>query len=113
MKEIKAILQPFKVGAVVDAVEVLPGVGGITAMDVRGFGHQRGASGVEQRALGSLNYTDKVMLLIVVADDRVEEVLATIERHARTGNVGDGKVFVSPVDDALRVSTGERGPGAL
>jgi nitrogen regulatory protein P-II 1 len=113
MKEIKAILQPFKVNAVVDALEVLPGVGGITAVDVRGFGHQRGESGVERRAFGSLNYTEKVMLLLVVADDRVGDVLATIRRHAHTGNVGDGKVFVSTVDDALRLSTGDRGVAAL
>ena len=113
MKAIKAIVQPFKVSAVVDALEVLPGVGGITTMDVRGFGHQRGGSGLEHRAFGSLNYTPKVMLLVVVADDRVDDVLATIQRHAHTGNVGDGKVFVSPVDDALRVRTGERGLGAL
>ena len=113
MKEIKAILQPFKVGEVVDALEVLPGVGGITAMDVRGFGHQRGGSGLERRAFGSLNYTEKVMLLIVVPDDRVEEVLATIQRLAHTGNVGDGKVFVSHVEEVLRVRTGERGSGAL
>lgn len=113
MKEIKAILQPVKVGAVVDELEVLPGVGGITAMDVRGFGHQRGGSGLERRAFGSLNYTEKVMLLIVVADDRVEEVLATIQRLAHTGNVGDGKVFVSSVDEVVRVRTGERGSAAL
>ena len=113
MKEIKAILQPFKVGAVVDALEVLPGVGGITAMDVRGFGHQRGGSGLEHRAFGSLNYTEKVMLLVVVPDDRVDDVLATIHRVAHTGNVGDGKVFVSPVDEVMRVRTGERGLAAL
>jgi nitrogen regulatory protein P-II 1 len=113
MKEIKAILQPFKVGAVVDELEVLPGVGGITARDVRGFGHQRGGSGLERRAFGSMNHTEKVMLLVVVADDRVEDVLATIQRLAHTGNVGDGKVFVSAVDEVLRVRTGERGAAAL
>ena len=106
MKEIKAIIQPFKVIAVVDALEELPGIGGITASDVRGFGHQRGSSGIEQRATGSLNYTNKTMLLIVVEDERVEDVLATIKLHAHTGNVGDGKIFVSTVDDALRVRTG-------
>ncbi|MFP5246759.1 MAG: P-II family nitrogen regulator [Thermoanaerobaculia bacterium] len=96
-----------------DALEVLPGVGGITALDVRGFGHQRGWSGVEHRATGSLNYVEKTMLLVVVDDDRVDDVLATIHRHAHTGNVGDGKVFVSTVDDALRVRTGDRGVRAL
>lgn len=113
MKEIKAIIQPFKVSDVTDALQAIPGVGGITALDVRGFGHQRGQFGVESRAGGSLNYMPKVLLLIVVADALVDTVLATIQRHAHTGNAGDGMVFVSPVEDAMRLRTGERGERAL
>lgn len=113
MREIKAIIQPFKVNAVTDALEGIPGVGGITALDVRGFGHQRGQFGVEERAGGSVNYVPKVMLLLVVPDEAVELVLAVLQTHAHTGNPGDGKVFVSPVEDALRLRTGERGVAAL
>ena len=113
MKEIKAILQPFKVDAVTDALQAIAGVGGITALDVRGFGHQRGALGMDVRAKGAVNYTRKVMLMLVVPDHVIETVLETIQRHAHTGNFGDGKVFVSNVDEALRLRTGERGEGAL
>lgn len=113
MKEIKAIIQPFKLSEVVDALQAIPGLGGVTVLDVRGFGHQRGQFGVESRAAGSVNYVSKVMLLIVVADALVDTVLATLQKHAHTGNVGDGKVFVSPVEDAIRLRTGERGAAAL
>lgn len=113
MKEIKIVLQPFKVDAVTDALQAVPGVGGITAMDVRGFGHQRGALGMDVRAKGAVNYTRKVLLLLVVPDEVVEPVLAAIQRHAHTGNPGDGKVFVAGVDEALRLRTGERGEQAL
>lgn len=113
MKEIKAIVQPFKVSAVTDALQAIPGVGGITALDVRGFGHQRGMFDIDQPALGSVNYTKKVLLLLVVHDELVERVLDAIREHAHTGNYGDGKVFVSPVVETLRLRTGERGDKAL
>ncbi|MDY7229869.1 P-II family nitrogen regulator [Hyalangium rubrum] len=113
MKEIKAIIQPFKVSAVTDALEAIPGVGGITVMDVRGFGHQRGRNGMEVHAHGSVNYLPKVMLLLVVPDAVVAPVLAAIQQHSHTGNVGDGKVFVSPVEQAVRLRTGESGEKAL
>ncbi|MCY1017878.1 P-II family nitrogen regulator [Pyxidicoccus sp. MSG2] len=113
MKEIQVIIQPFKLSAVTDALQAIPGVGGITALDVRGFGHQRGQNGLERPARGSVNYTQKVMLILAVPDDVVASVLATIEKHAHTGNPGDGKVFVLPVEDALRIRTGARGGGAL
>lgn len=113
MKEIQAIIQPFKVNAVTDALQGIPGVSGITAFDVRGFGHQRGQSGIERRAQGSVNYTKKVMLVLLVPDSVVDTVLSAIQRHAHTGNPGDGKIIVLPVQDALRVRTGERGEDAL
>jgi nitrogen regulatory protein PII len=83
MKEIKAIVQPFKVDEITDALQGIAGVGGITAMDVRGFGHQRGALGMDVRAKGAVNYTRKVMLLLVVPDASVEKVLETIRSPDR------------------------------
>lgn len=113
MKELRAIVQPFKVAAITDALQAIPGIGGITAIDVRGFGHQRGMFGLERPARGSVNYTEKVLLLLVVHDDLVERVLETIRQQGHTGNFGDGKVFVSSVEDALRLRTGERGERAI
>ena len=113
MKEIKAVLQPFKVAAVTDALQAIPGVGGITALEVRGFGHQRGMYGLETPAKGAVNYTEKVLLLLVVHDAIADRVLSVIRDQAQTGNFGDGKVFVATVDDALRIRTGERGEGAI
>lgn len=113
MKEIQAIIQPFKLSEVADALQALPGVGGITALDVRGFGHQRGAMGIERPGRGSVNFLPKVLLLLVVDDAVVDSALAVLRRHAHTGNPGDGKVFILPVDDVLRVRTGELGPRAL
>ena len=108
MKEIKAIVQPFKVDAVTDALQGIAGVGGITALDVRGFGHQRGALGMDVRAKGAVNYTRKVMLMLVVPDDAVGVVLEAIQRHGHTGNFGDGKVFVSGIDETRREVREER-----
>lgn len=113
MKQVQAIVQPFRVAAVVDALQVLPGVGGITSWEVRGFGHQRGADGLDRPARGAVNYTPKVMLLLTVPDALVPRVLDTLQAVAHSGNPGDGKVFVLPVEDALRVRTGERGEAAL
>jgi nitrogen regulatory protein P-II 1 len=113
VKEIKAILQPFKVAAVTDALQAIPGVGGITALEARGFGHQRGMYGLETPAKGAVNYTEKVLMILVVHDEAVDSVLSVIRDQAHTGNFGDGKVFVATVDDALRIRTGERGEGAI
>lgn len=91
MKEVRAIVQPFKVPAITDALQAIPGVGGITAIDVLGFGHQRGMSGLERPAQGSVNYTAKVLLLLVVHDDLVEQVLGAIRVQGHTGNFGGRK----------------------
>lgn len=114
MKLVWAILQPRKLDAVVDALESQAGIGGITVSDVRGFGRQRGATGLgEVRAPGAFHFLPKVRIEIVVRDDQVDAVVGVIVSTARTGNVGDGKVFVLPVDAAVRVRTGERDAAAL
>lgn len=113
MKEIKIIVQDFKVSDVVDALEIVPGVRGLTAIDVRGFGRDRDRRGMEVMASGSIHHVPRTLLLLVVADEVVEDVLRVVQQHARTGNRGDGKIFVSEIADALRIRTGERGRDAL
>ncbi|MFQ5680337.1 MAG: P-II family nitrogen regulator [Gemmatimonadota bacterium] len=105
MKEIKAYLRPHMVDAVVDALEARPHTPGLTVTDVTGFGHVRGEE--------ATRLVERVKLEIVVADDQVEEVVATIVEKARTGTRGDGKIFVSEVADAVRIRTGERGDRAI
>jgi nitrogen regulatory protein P-II 1 len=113
MKEIKIIVQDFKVSEVVDALEAVPGVKGLTAIDVRGFGRDRDRRGIEVIAPGSIHHVPRTLLLLVVPEEAVEDVLLVVQQHARTGHPGDGKVFVSDVADALRIRTGERGRNAL
>jgi len=113
MREIKAIVQPFKVMAITDALQAIPGVAGITALEARGFGREPGMFGIEKPAPGSVNYTKRALLLLVVNEDVVDQVIEAITRLAHTGNFGDGVVFLSTIDDAVRIRTGERGVKAL
>ena len=114
MKAIVAIIQPRKLSDVVDALQVLPGVGGITVTEVRGFGRQRGKGALgETKALGSVHALAKERIEVVVQDHRVDDAVEAIRAAASTGQIGDGKVFVLPVDDAMRIRTGERGETAL
>lgn len=113
MKEIRIIIQDFKLSEVVDALEELPGVNGLTALSVRGFGRDRGRLGVETIAHGSIHHVPRTMLVLVVRDAAVDEVVRVAQEHAHTGNPGDGKIFVSPVEAAVRIRTGQRGEDAL
>lgn len=105
MKEIKAYLRPNRVDAVVDALEADADRPGVTVTEVRGFGHPKGG--------GPARLTRRAKLEIVVPDDQVERVVEIIVRKARTGEHGDGKIFISDVADAVRVRTGERGTTAV
>ena len=113
MKEIKAIVQPFRVVRIVDALQEIPGLPGVTVSEVRGFGRSRGAGAAGAVQEGEVSYVKKAKLEIVVPDRLVEEVLRVIQQQARTGNPGDGKIFVRTVDDVLRIRTGERGEPAI
>lgn len=113
MKEIKAILQPFILSKVIDALKDMEGLPGVTVSDVRGFGRGRAAGVTEAFQEGTVEYVKKAKLEIVVPDDVADQVVATIARHAHTGNPGDGKIFVYEVDDVIRIRTGERGRGAI
>lgn len=100
MKEIKVFLRPQMVDAVVDALEAHPDTPGLTVSDVRGWGHPKGG--------GPPRLIERVKLEIVVPDAWVEGIVYLIEEKARTGHPGDGKIFISSVDEAVRIRTGER-----
>jgi nitrogen regulatory protein P-II 1 len=112
MKKIEAIIQPFKLDEVKDAVTGI-GVDGITISEVRGHGRQKGHTEVYRGAEYTVDLIPKVKLEMVVSDTRVEQIVKVLGDAARTGKIGDGKVFVTPIDDAVRIRNGERGESAL
>ena len=113
MKEIKAIVQPFQLSSVVAALEDIPDLPGITVFDVRGFGRRTGRARQDDIEDGGPLYAMKVQLELVVPDRLADQVVRTIQASAHTGNPGDGKIFVSSLDDAMRIRSGERGEQAL
>jgi len=112
MKKIEAIIKPFKLDTVKNALSEV-GIRGLTASEVRGFGRQKGHTEIYRGAEYQVDFVPKVKLDILVADEQVDVVVATIQEAARTGQIGDGKIFILPVDDAVRIRTGEHGPDAL
>jgi len=112
MKKIEAIIKPFKLDDVKDAVTKV-GVLGMTVSEVRGFGRSLGQREVYRGAEYVVDLIPKLKLEVVVNDDQVESVVEAIVAAAFTGKIGDGKVFVIPVEDAVRIRTGERGPMAI
>jgi nitrogen regulatory protein P-II 1 len=112
MKLIEAIIKPFKLDEVKDALNEI-GVMGITVSEVKGFGRQKGHTELYRGAEYVVDFIPKVKLEIAVADDMVTKVLETIENAAKTGRIGDGKIFVMPLEEAVRIRTGEKGGDAL
>jgi nitrogen regulatory protein P-II 1 len=112
MKLIVGIVKPFKVDDVKDAVKEL-GVQGLTVSDVQGFGRQRGHTEVYRGAEYTIDLVPKVKLDLLVEDHDVETLIDVIAKAAQTGKIGDGKVWVTPVESVVRVRTGERGADAL
>ncbi len=113
MKEIKAVIQPFMLRHVIEALKEMPGLPGVTVSDVRGFGKNQARDAEDAVVENSIGYAKKVKLEMVVPDDLVDPVLATIEKHAHTGRPGDGKIFVTTVDEVIKVRTGARGAAAI
>ena len=112
MKMIEAIIKPFKLDDVKDAlVEV--GVQGMTVSEVKGFGRQKGTKETYRGAEYTTDFVPKVKIELYVADNQVARVVETITRAAKTGSVGDGKIFVSDIDSVVRIRTGETGENAL
>ncbi len=112
MKNIVAVIKPFKLDEVKQALAEL-GVQGMTVTEVKGFGRQRGQTEVYRGAEYVVEFLPKVRIELVVQDDMVEKVIKAMELSARTGKIGDGKIFVMPVLEAVRVRTGERGEEAI
>lgn len=112
MKFIVAVIQPHKLDAVREALAEL-GVTGLTATEVRGFGRQKGHTEIYRGAEYAIHYVPKVKLEIAVSDKLAEKTAETIRQTARTGNIGDGKIFVLDLREAMRVRTGESGDDAL
>ncbi len=112
MKKIEAIIKPFKLDEVKDALNKL-GVQGMTVTEVKGFGRQKGHSELYRGAEYKVDFLPKVKLEVVVPKSLLDQVVDQITEAARTGKVGDGKVFILDVLDAVRIRTGERGEGAI
>src|SRR5436190_24167333 len=112
MKKIEAIIRPIKIDEVKEALSGI-GIQGMTVTDVRGYGRQRGRTEKYRGNTYVVNLLPKVKLEFVVPDDRADEAVEIVMEAARTGEIGDGKVFVSDVEKAIRIRTGERGDAAL
>ena len=112
MKKIEAIIKPFKLDEVKEALQEV-GVQGITVLEAKGFGRQKGHTELYRGAEYVIDFLPKVKIEVVVADDMLEKAVEAIENAARTGRIGDGKIFISDITEAVRIRTGERGPEAL
>jgi nitrogen regulatory protein P-II 1 len=112
MKKIEAIIKPFKLDEVKDALNEI-GIQGMTVTEVKGFGRQKGHVELYRGAEYDIAFIPKVKIEIVVSDASVEKAVSTIEEKAKTGKIGDGKIFVIPVDQVVRIRTGEKGDAAI
>ncbi len=112
MKKIEAIVKPFKLDDIKDQLDEI-GIRGMTVSEVKGFGRGGGKAPVYPGAEYVIDFVPKLKIEIVVMDEQVHEAIEAIMVGAQTGHVGDGKIFVIPVDDAIRIRTGESGPDAL
>jgi nitrogen regulatory protein P-II 1 len=112
MKKIEAIIKPFKLEEVKDALSGV-GVEGMTVSEVKGFGRQKGHTEIYRGNEYTVDFLPKIKIEIVLADNVVSSAVEAIVKAAKTGKIGDGKVFVSPVDDAIRIRTEEKGERAV
>jgi len=112
MKKIEAIIKPFKLNEVKDALNEI-GIQGMTVTEVKGFGRQKGYVEVYRGKEYEVRFLPKIKIEIVIIDSMVDRVVSTIIERAKTGSVGDGKIFVYPIDDVIRIRTGETGEAAV
>ena len=112
MKKIEAIIKPFKMEDVKEALTEI-GVEGMTVSEVKGFGRQKGHTEIYRGSEYTVDFLPKVKFEVVIADDRVQKAVETIVQAAKTGKIGDGKVFVISIDEVIRIRTDERGEAAI
>ncbi len=112
MKKIEAIIKPFKLDEVKESLSNL-GIQGLTVSEIKGFGRQKGHTELYRGAEYVVDFLPKVKLEVIVTEEKVQEVVAAIEESAKTGRIGDGKIFVIPIEEVVRIRTGERGAEAI
>ncbi len=112
MKKIEAVIKPFKLDEVKEALHEI-GLKGITVTEAKGFGRQKGHTELYRGAEYVVDFLPKVKIELVLEDNLVERAIESILQAAKTGRIGDGKIFISPVEEAIRIRTGERGPDAI
>lgn len=112
MKMVEAIIKPFKLDGVKEAL-TKAGIQGMTVSEVRGFGRQKGHTELYRGAEYSADFLPKVKIQVLVPDERAGRVVEIITESARTGKIGDGKILVTPVEEVIRIRTGEKGPDAI
>lgn len=112
MKKIEAVIKPFKLDEVKEALHDV-GIQGITVLEAKGFGRQKGHTELYRGAEYVVDFLPKVKIEVVVDDTMTDRVVDAIQQSAKTGRIGDGKIFISTVDEAIRIRTGERGPDAV
>ena len=113
MKEIKAIIRPSKLLEVTEELHEIDGLPGVSVLEIKGFGKGRARNAEDKVVYEMVEFMPRIQLEVVVADDMVEEVVNVIQKHAHTGNTGDGKIFVSTIDEVVKIRTNERGNGAI
>ncbi len=112
MKKIEAVIKPFKLDEVKDALNAM-GIAGMTVTEVKGFGRQKGHVELYRGAEYDISFIPKVKIELVVSDAAADKVVAMILEKAKTGKIGDGKIFISKIDEVIRIRTGEKGDAAI
>ena len=112
MKKVEAIIKPFKLDEVKDQLNEI-GIKGITVSEVKGFGRQKGHAELYRGAEYIVDFLPKIKLEIIVSDELVDDVINAVTKSAQTGRIGDGKIFITSLEDTIRIRTGERGEEAI
>ncbi|HIF60262.1 MAG TPA: P-II family nitrogen regulator [Rhodospirillales bacterium] len=112
MKKVEAIIKPFKLDEIKEALHEI-GLQGITVLEAKGFGRQKGHTELYRGAEYIVDFLPKVKIELIIEDQQLDSAIEAIQKAAHTGRIGDGKIFISPIEDAIRIRTGERGAEAI
>ncbi|MBT0663090.1 P-II family nitrogen regulator [Geobacter pelophilus] len=113
MKEIKAIIRPAKLRDIAEELHAIDGMPGVTVSEIKGFGKGKAKNAKDKILYEMVDFIPRVKLEVVVDDEMVDEVVNVIQKYAHTGNTGDGKIFISTIDDVVKIRTNERGKDAI